>query len=55
MEIVMNQLEPLFWIFTSAGLASVAAFTLLLLSGLPGAILPNIEATQGARDERKAQ
>ncbi len=45
MELVMNQLDALRWIFSLYGLTSLAAIVALLLSGVPGAILPNMEST----------
>lgn len=49
MELVLSQFEFVRWAFSPAGLLIVALGLAVLLSGLPGAILPNLEATASAR------
>ncbi len=49
MEAILSHLEFAGWIFSAVGLLTVLVISGLLLSGLPGAILPDIEVTASAR------
>ena len=49
MEAILSHLEFAGWIFSAVGLLTVLVISGLLLSGLPGAILRNIEVTASAR------
>ncbi len=49
MEAILSHLEFAGWIFSVVGLLTVLVISGLLLSGLPGAILPDLEVTAPAR------
>lgn len=49
MEVILSHVEYVRWVFSPLGLVTVLAIAGVLLSGLPGAILPNLQVTASAR------
>ena len=49
MENILSYVEFVRWAISPVGLLIVVAISGLLLSGLPGAIMPNVEATAAVR------
>ena len=48
MEVATAPIESLLWIFTPTGIVTALSLFGLLLSGLPGRLLPTLETTAGA-------
>ena len=48
MEVILSQVEFVRWVLSPVGVVTALAIAGVLLSGLPGAILPDVEATASA-------
>jgi len=49
MEIILTHVDFVRWVFSPVGLVTVLAVAGVLLSGLPGAILPDVAVSASAR------